>query len=222
MEALARSGIGAMTLYDLDHIVESNVNRQLHAIDSQFGQAKVAAMVERVHSINPHCRVAGVEAFIGLDNLTEVVEGGFDFVIDCIDSFRIKAALIAACRRDRQRIITLGGAGGQTDPTQIRVADLSRTEQDPLLAKTRKQLRRVHGFSSNPRRRFNVPAVFSRQQLIYPSASGSVCSERGGGLEGSLNCGGYGSVMTVTSAFGMAAVAHVLGKLSQAAERRSE
>jgi tRNA A37 threonylcarbamoyladenosine dehydratase len=213
-EALARSAVGAITLYDLDHIAESNVNRQLHALEDTFGQAKVAAMAERLLKINPECRVTPVESFVEADNLKMILDGEFDYVIDCIDSFRNKAALIAACRREKIRIITLGGAGGQIDPTQIRLADMSRSEQDPLLSKTRKLLRREYGFPANTKRRFEVPCVYSLEQQRYPSPEGEVCMDRPASLEGSLNCGGYGSAMTVTASFGLVAVSHVLKRLA--------
>jgi tRNA A37 threonylcarbamoyladenosine dehydratase len=216
VEALARSGIGAIAMYDLDHIAESNVNRQLPALEQSLGQAKVVAMAQRVKAINSACEVEAVEAFIEADNLQLITGAGFDYVIDCIDSYRTKAALIADCRRYRIRLITIGGAGGQIDPTLIRIADLSRTEQDPLLSKTRKLLRREYGFPANPKRRFEVPAVYSLEQQRYPTPEGQVCMDRPTAIEGSLNCGGYGSAMTVTATFGMAAVAHVLGKLTGA------
>jgi tRNA A37 threonylcarbamoyladenosine dehydratase len=215
VEALARSGIGTISLFDLDHIAESNVNRQLHAIEGQFGMAKVSAMALRVHAINPSCRVEPVEVFIEADNLGLVAGVGLDYVIDCIDNYRIKAALIAACRRSKTPLITIGGAGGQTDPTRIRLVDLSRTEQDPLLSKTRKLLRRDYGFSTNPKRRFAVPAVYSTEHPIFPAADGAVCLDRPTAMEGSLNCGGFGSVMTVTASFGLVAVSHVLKKLAE-------
>jgi tRNA A37 threonylcarbamoyladenosine dehydratase len=215
VEALARSGIGAISLFDLDHVAESNVNRQLHALEGQFGMAKVSAMALRVHAINPVCRVEAVEAFIEADNLGLVAGVGFDYVIDCIDSFRIKAPLIAGCRRAKTRLITVGGAGGQTDPTQIRLDDLSRTVHDPLLSKTRRLLRKDYGFPGDPKRRFSVPAVFSTEQPRFPTAEGGVCAVRPTALEGSLNCGGFGSVMTVTASFGMVAVSHVLKRLAE-------
>lgn len=214
VEALARSGIGALTLFDLDHIAESNVNRQLHALEGEFGKAKVVAMSQRVLAINPECRVTPVETFIEPDSLQPVIEGGFSYVVDCIDNFRAKAALIAACRRRKLPVITIGGAGGQTDPTRIRLADLSRSEQDPLLSKTRKLLRREYGFSANPRRRFDVPCVYSLEQQVYPGPEGAVCLDRPTAIESSLNCGGYGSAMTVTATFGLVAVSHVLDKLA--------
>jgi tRNA threonylcarbamoyladenosine dehydratase len=213
-EALARSAIGDISLFDMDHIAESNVNRQLHALEGAFGEAKVAAMAQRILQINPSCRVAPVDLFIEMDNLEQVTEGGFDYVIDCIDNFRTKAALIAACRRNKMPIIAIGGAGGQIDPTQIRLADLSRSEQDPLLAKTKKLLRREYGFPSNTKRRFEVPCVYSQEQQRYPSAEGEVCVQRPGSLASSLNCGGYGSAMTVTATFGLVAVSHVLKRIA--------
>jgi tRNA threonylcarbamoyladenosine dehydratase len=214
VEALARSGVGALTLFDLDHIAESNVNRQLHALEGAFGKAKVEAMEERVLAINPACRVTPVEAFIEPDNLGLLTDGAFGYVVDCIDSFRIKAALIAACRRHKVPVITLGGAGGRVDPTCIRLADLSRSEQDPLLSKTRKQLRREYGFPLNPKRRFEVPCVYSMEQQVYPDPEGAVCLDRPTAIESSLNCGGYGSAMTVTASFGLVAVSHVLKRLA--------
>lgn len=215
VEALARSGIGALTLFDLDHIAESNVNRQLHAMDGTFGMAKVKAMQERVLAINPLCRVTSVEAHIEAENLDPVIDGGFDHVVDCIDSFRIKAALIATCRRQKRSVITVGGAGGQIDPTRVRLADLSRSEQDPLLSKTRKLLRREYGFPVNPKRRFHVPCVYSTEQQVYPDPEGGeVCLERPQEMDSSLNCGGYGSAMTVTATFGLVAVSYVLKRIA--------
>jgi tRNA A37 threonylcarbamoyladenosine dehydratase len=158
--------------------------------------------------------VTPVESFIEADNLEVITAAGFDYVIDCIDNFRTKAALIAACRREKVRIITVGGAGGQIDPTQIRLADMSRSEQDPLLSKTRKLLRREYGFPANTKRRFDVPCVYSLEQQRYPSPEGEVCMDRPGSMEGSLNCGGYGSAMTVTASFGLVAVSHVLKRLA--------
>ncbi len=216
VEALARSGIGTLTLYDLDHIAESNVNRQLHAIEGNFGKAKVAVLAERVLTINPHCQVNPVELFIDQTTFGMLLDGGFDYVIDCVDNFRVKTALIAFCRSNKIPVITVGGAGGQTDPTRIRLADLSRSEQDPLLAKCRKLLRKEYGFSSNTKRRFNIPCVFSSEQQCYPDAQGDVCLERPSDIESSLNCGGYGSVMTVTASFGLVAVSYVLRRISEA------
>lgn len=221
VEALARSGIGSLTLVDLDNVAESNVNRQIHALDGQFGRAKVDAMAERVRAINPACNVITREVFVELENLPQLVTPDYHFLVDCIDAFKVKAALIAHCRRNRIRLVTVGGAGGQTDPLKIRLTDLYKTQHDPLLAKTRKLLRKEYGFPKNPKRRFDVPCVYSDEQQVYPDGSGEICQNKpaaGGGGSG-LNCGGFGSSMAVTSTFAMVATAHVLNKLALVRER---
>jgi len=216
VEALARSGIGTLTLIDLDNVAESNVNRQIHALDGQFGRPKVDAMAERVRAINPDCNVITREVFVELENLPQLVIPDYDFLVDCIDAFKVKAALIAHCRRNRIRLITVGGAGGQTDPLKIRLTDLYKTQHDPLLAKTRKLLRKEYGFPKNPKRCFDVPCVYSDEQQVYPDGSGEICQNKpaAGGAGSGLNCGGFGSSMAVTSTFAMVATAHVLKKLA--------
>jgi tRNA A37 threonylcarbamoyladenosine dehydratase len=215
-EALARSAVGRLTLIDLDHVAESNINRQLHALTDTLGMAKVHVMAARIRQINPDCCITSIDDFLTLDNLTTLLHPDYDQVIDCIDGFRIKAALIAHCRRRRIRIITVGGAGGQTDPTRVRVADLSRTEHDALFSKTRKLLRQDYGFPKNLKRRFDIPCVYSDEQPLFPSADGGVCHEKPHGAgTGRLNCaGGLGSSMAVTATFGLVAAAHALKKLA--------
>jgi tRNA A37 threonylcarbamoyladenosine dehydratase len=208
VEALARSAIGRITMIDLDNVAESNINRQIHALSDTLGKAKVTAMAERIAQINPYCRVTEIEDFITPDNLGQMIgAGGYDYVIDAIDSVKAKTALIAYCREHRIRLITIGGAGGQTDPTRIEVRDLSRTEQEPLLAKVRKQLRAHHRFPRGPKNKFGIDAVFSTEPLRFPETAGS-CSVSG------LNCAGFGSSMVVTASFGLAAAAQVLRKLA--------
>lgn len=214
-EALARSAVGGIDLIDLDHVAESNVNRQLHALEETLGRAKVQVLAERIRAINPGCRVEAVEEFVDPDNLERLITGDHDYVVDCIDAWRTKAALIAHCRRRRTPVITVGAAGGQLDPLRIRMADLSRTLHDPLLAKTRKQLRREYGFSRNPKRRFEVPAVYSMEQSRYPTVQGGVCRDRPGRSLQGLSCAGFGAVMTVTATFGLVAVSHVLKRLAR-------
>lgn len=215
-EALARSGIGALTLIDLDNVAESNVNRQIHALEGQFGRPKVDAMAERVRAINPACNITTREEFVELDNLERLVSPQYNYLVDCIDAFKVKAALIAHCRRNRIRLITVGGAGGQTEPLKIRLTDLYKTQHDPLLAKTRKLLRKAYGFPKNPQRRFDVPCVYSDEQPLYPDGRGEVCRVKpeGGGVGTGLHCGGFGSAMTVTATFAMVATAHVLKRLA--------
>jgi tRNA threonylcarbamoyladenosine dehydratase len=219
-EALARSGIGEITLIDLDDVCISNVNRQLHALTETIGQDKVAVMAERILQINPDCKVNQVADFIAPDNLVELLSGKVDYVLDAIDSVKAKVALIAWCKRNKIPLITTGGAGGQLDPTQIQIADLTLAFNDPLLAKVRNMLRRDHNFSRNPKRRFGVDCVFSTEQLRYPQADGSVCQqkpaksdENSGAMR--LDCsGGFGATTVVTASFGLAAVSRLLSKLA--------
>ena len=219
-EALARSGIGQITLVDLDHVAESNINRQGHALDSTLGKAKVTVMAERIRDINPQCTVTAIEEFLTIDNLEPLLARPFDYIIDCIDGFRTKARLIAWCRSNKRRVITVGGAGGQTDPTRIRVADLSRTEHDALFSKTRKLLRQNYGFPENLKRRFDIPCVYSLEQPMFPTTDGCISPQKpDADSVGGLTCaGGLGSSVTVTSTFGMVAAAHVLKKLSMKSE----
>lgn len=211
-EALARSAVGRITLIDLDHVAESNTNRQIHALGDEFGKAKVVAMAERIHAINPACRVATVEDFVAEDNLDALLGQGFDYVVDAIDQTRVKAALIAWCKAKGFSLVTTGSAGGQMDPARIRVDDLARTIQDPLAARVRSLLRKNYGFPSAPKK-FGVECVFSDEPLIYP-ASGEACDVDQGGVTG-LNCAGFGSSVCVTAAFGFVAASRVLMYLAK-------
>ena len=215
-EALARSAIGELTLIDMDHVAESNINRQLPALTGTLGMAKVRVMAERIGEIDPGCRVHAVEEFLTVENLDSLLAPGFDYIIDCIDGFRTKARLIAHCKRSKWRIITVGGAGGQTDPGRIRVVDLSRTEHDALFSKTRKLLRSDYGFPKNLKRRFDVPCVYSEENPVFPGADGTISGAKPDQQSlGGLTCaGGLGSAMPVTATFGLIAAAHVLRKLA--------
>jgi len=206
-EALARSGLGRLTLIDLDHVAESNINRQIHALDATLGQAKVLAMAERIRAINPLLRVDTVEDFVTADNAAFLLQE-FDVVIDAIDNVRAKVAIVLACRARRIPLVMAGGAGGKTDPTRIRVDDLSRTEQDPLLAKVRKRLRSEHGFPRNPKRPFGIEAVYSTEALRTVDAACDLPH----GPQG-LSCAGYGSSMAVTAGVGLFAAARALERL---------
>ena len=219
VEALARSAIGALTLIDLDNVAESNINRQIQALSSTLGQAKIDALAERVALINPFCRVTLIEDFITPDNLGQMIGGrGYDYVIDAIDNARAKAALIAYCRDQRIALITIGGAGGQTDPTRIAVRDLAKTEQEPLLKRVRKLLRLHYGFPRGEKNRFNVDAVFSMEPLRFPEAGDDAADAGQRGITG-INCAGFGSCVVVTASFGMVAAAHLLRKLADDANR---
>ncbi|MFZ4537302.1 tRNA cyclic N6-threonylcarbamoyladenosine(37) synthase TcdA [Propionivibrio sp.] len=210
-EALARSAIGQITLIDLDMVAESNVNRQIHALGDAFGKAKTLAMAERILAINPACRINEVEDFVTPDNLDQLLDKGFDYVIDAIDQVRTKAAMIAWCKTREIPLITSGGAGGQIDPTRIEITDLARTIQDPLLSRVRALLRKEYGFTRDAKRKFGIPAVFSNEPLRYPE-SGASCDEPP--MLSGLNCAGFGSSVCVTAPFGLFAAAEVLRYLA--------
>ncbi|MCC2615474.1 tRNA cyclic N6-threonylcarbamoyladenosine(37) synthase TcdA [Aestuariibacter halophilus] len=213
-EALARSAVGTLTLIDLDDICVTNTNRQIHALSNTVGSAKVDTMAQRIALINPECTLHAVEDFVTPDNVSETLSKDFDVVIDATDSIKAKAAIIAHCKRHKIPVITVGGAGGQTDPTQITVADLSKTTQDPLAAKLRSELRRFHRFSTNPKRRFGIECVYSTEQLKYPQPDGSVChTKRLADGSVKLDCNnGFGASVMVTGTFGFIAAARAIDK----------
>ncbi|MCW9089557.1 MAG: tRNA cyclic N6-threonylcarbamoyladenosine(37) synthase TcdA [Gammaproteobacteria bacterium] len=214
VEALARSGVGAITFIDHDDIALSNTNRQLHTLSSTVERAKSEVMAERVLEINPACRVNAIDDLLSERNIERYISQKFDYVIDAIDSIRHKAALIYYCKRNKIPVITTGGAGGITDPTRIEIVDLSRTHNDPLAAKVRAKLRSDYGWSRNPKSRFGVDCVFSAEQHKYPKEDGSVCQRKPGVAGATLDCNmGYGSATFVTASFGFVAVSRAIDKL---------
>jgi len=225
VEALARSAVGKLTLIDLDNVAESNTNRQVHALDGNYGKPKVDAMAERIALIDRQCQVVRVEDFVDPENFDALLGGRFDYVVDAIDSVRTKTALIAWCVAHGQPLVTVGGAGGQFDPTRIRIDDLALTIQDPLLSKVRAQLRKQHGFPRGPKAKFKVSAVYSDEPLVYPETAvcdmddvaQHVTTSPGHAGPVGLNCAGFGSSICVTASFGFAAAAHVLRALATAA-----
>ena len=212
-EALARSAVGRITLIDLDHLAESNTNRQIHALDGEFGKAKVQAMAQRIQAINPACVVNGIEEFVSEENVAALLPP-CDAVLDAIDNVRAQAALIARCRAAGIAIVTTGAAGGRRDPTRIQVADLALTLQDALASRLRARLRKEYGFTREPKRKFGVECVFSAEPVIRPEIDRPACDvdEAPGDDHGpqGLNCAGYGSAVTVTASFGLTAAARVL------------
>jgi tRNA A37 threonylcarbamoyladenosine dehydratase len=215
-EALARSAVGHLTFVDLDHVAESNTNRQIHALGDAYGKAKVDAMAERVRAINPACTVRAIDDFATVDNAPSLVEG-VDIVLDCIDQVIAKAALIAAARAVGVPIVTCGAAGGRFDPTRVRCDDLARLAGDPLLAKVRHKLRRDHGFPRDTRDgkappRFGVVGVYSDEPLQRPAPA---CDADGRPVSGApLACAGYGSSVVVTATMGFVAAGQALALLS--------
>ncbi len=201
-EALARSGVGRITLIDLDHVAESNINRQVHALESTLGAAKIDAMERRIAQISPHCSVVVIDDFVTHDNAARLLPEGA-IVVDAIDQPRAKAAMAALCVRRGQPIVVCGAAGAVVDPLALRRADLANARGDRLLASTRARLRRDHGFTREPGRAFGVDALyFDARRAEAPARS------EGGGA--ALACAGYGSIVTVTATMGFAAAAFAI------------
>ncbi|XOV78437.1 MAG: tRNA cyclic N6-threonylcarbamoyladenosine(37) synthase TcdA [Aestuariibacter sp.] len=215
-EAIARAGIGNITLIDLDDICVTNTNRQIHALHNSVGQNKVEVMAARLLQINPDCKVNAVLDFVTEKNVHTLLSKDMDYVIEATDSVKAKAAMLYFCKRNKIPVVTVGGAGGQIDPTQITVADLSKTKQDPLAAKLRSFLRRHYDFSVNPKRRFGIECVFSTEQLRYPTPDGEVCYQKNlsdGSVK--LDCaGGFGASVNVTASFGFVAASRAINKLA--------
>jgi tRNA A37 threonylcarbamoyladenosine dehydratase len=199
-EALARTGIGHLVLVDFDHIAESNTNRQLHALEGQYGKAKVQAMGERMMQINPEIQLTICDEFLEPGKLDVVVPENA-LVLDATDSVQTKIALVIWATQHNRSLVMCGAAGGKTDPTSVRCDDLSRTEQDALLAKVRQGLRQDHGFSRNLKKKIGVRAIYSHEP-------------RAGASSGGLACSGYGSTVMVTAACGFAAAAEILNLIA--------
>ena len=199
-EALARTGIGHLVLIDLDHVAESNTNRQLHALEGEYGKAKVQAMSERIRQINPEITLTSYDEFLEPDNLDGLIPVNA-FVLDATDSVQTKIALAVWARKDDRALVMCGAAGGKSDPTAVRCDDLSKTEQDALLAKVRQGLRQDHGFSRNLKRKIGIRAIYSHEP-------------RAGASSGGLACSGYGSTVMVTAAGGLAAAAEILNLIA--------
>lgn len=212
-EALARSGVAALTLIDLDHVAESNINRQVQALHHTVGQAKVLALMDRIAAIHPACSVHPVEEFVDEDNAAALLGARpLDGVLECCDNVRAKAATAVWARVKGVPLVTVGAAGGKTRPHAVEVADLAEVTHDPLLASLRQRLRQRHGA---PRKgSIGVQCVFSREAVRPPQDA--ACDVSG---DGSLNCHGYGSSVTVTAVFGMVAAATLTERiLARAAE----
>lgn len=216
VEALARSGVGRLTLVDLDHVSESNINRQIHALDDTVGQAKVEAMAARIAHINPDCRVEAIDDFVEPDNWLALLkrtldsQGRLDAVIDACDDVRAKLTMAAWARDTRSRFITVGAAGGKRLAHEVRIDDMALATHDPLLAQMRNRLRKLHG-APRDGKKMDIPCVFSHEAVAPPDPS---CAIDEGG-DGSLNCHGYGSVVSVTATFGQCAAGWVLDRIAK-------
>jgi tRNA A37 threonylcarbamoyladenosine dehydratase len=215
-EAFARSGIGAITLVDLDEVCVTNINRQLHALTETVGRTKVEAMAERIRAINPECKIVAEQKFFNAQTAQELLAPKYDFVLDAIDDVTNKVLLLVRCREKNLPVIACGGAGGRRELTSVRVGDLSQASHDKLLAEVRRKLRQEHNFPAG-HLAMDLPCVYSVERTVYPQADGSVCEMRSAAEDGiKLNCnGGLGSATFVTGAFGFAAAGFVVRKIAE-------
>ncbi|MGR6806832.1 tRNA threonylcarbamoyladenosine dehydratase [Sphaerotilus natans] len=201
VEALARSGVAELVLIDLDHVAESNINRQIQALGTTVGAAKVQALRERIADIHPGCRVHAVEDFVEPQNWPALLPIAVDGVIDACDRNAAKLAMARWALAGGHRLVMAGAAGGKSHPERVEAADLAEVTHDPLLARLRQQLRR----EGAPRQgRIGVRCIFSRETVQRPQTDGACATD------GSLNCHGYGSSVMVTASFGLAAAAQIL------------
>ena len=212
VEALARSGVGRLTLIDMDHVSESNINRQIHALTDTLGQAKVLAMKQRIAQINPLCQVNTVDNFVTPGNWPQVMSpdglpATVDAVIDACDQVKAKTAMAVWAIQNKTRFISVGAAGGKRLAHLVDIDDLSLSTHDPLLAQLRNRLRKEHG-APREGKKIGISCVFSREPVRPPGPSCALESD------GSLNCHGYGSVVSVTATFGQCAAGWILEKIS--------
>ena len=211
-EALARSGVAQITLIDLDHVAESNINRQIHAVEGTIGQAKVVAMRNRIAEINPACVVHGIEEFVDADNWPGLMTQPVDAVIDACDQIKAKLAIAVWAKKTKVIHLAVGAAGGKRYAHKVDIDDLAHTTHDPLLAQLRYRMRKHH-HAPREGKKIGVACVFSREAVAPPDPS---CQLVG---DGSLNCSGYGSVVAVTATFGQCAAGWVIDKLAESSER---
>ncbi|MES2879803.1 MAG: tRNA threonylcarbamoyladenosine dehydratase [Pseudomonadota bacterium] len=210
VESLARSGVGRLTLIDLDHVAESNINRQIHAVEATVGQAKVLAMRDRIHSFNPACDVTCIEEFVEPANWPALLPEGITAVIDACDQVQAKTSMADWARKTQSLFISVGAAGGKRQAHLVEISDMALTTHDPLLAQVRYRLRKEHG-APREGKKINVPCVFSREAVQLPDASCEV------EMDGTLNCHGYGSVVSLTATFGHCAAGWIFDQIASEA-----
>ncbi len=221
VEALARSGIGELTLIDLDDLCITNTNRQIHALADTIGKAKVNVMRERVMAINPQCQIHAISGFFSTENAEQLFDVTFDYVIDAIDSVRNKCDLLILCKRRNIPVVTVGGAGGKIDASQIQLADLGRAHGDKLLSKVRSKLRKIDGFPNYADRKFGVECIFSPEAVAYPWRDGSTRTTPVHGESLRLDCAsGFGTVSFITGIFGFMAAQRVVTGLIAETEKQ--
>lgn len=214
-ESLARTGVGFITLVDLDDVCVTNINRQIVATDKTLGQFKVDAMKARMLEVNPHCIIETKQCFFSPKNLETIFDREYDFVVDACDDFTNKCYLIDHCRKNKIKLVVMGGAGGKVDPLQIKVTDMSISANDRLLARLRKKLRQDFNFPLENEGDFGVWAVWSHERAVYPTADGCL-TYKPPGMAKNMDCEeGFGSASFVTGAFAFAATSLVLRELTK-------
>lgn len=220
-EALARTGVGELTLIDMDDVCITNTNRQMHALQTNIGRSKIEATAERLKLINPEIKVNLIEDFISTDNIPTIVTPDYDMVIDSMDMAHTKSGLIAYCMARKIGIVTVGSAGGKQDPTAVTWGDLARTEYDPMLSKIRRDLYKNHNLSKDKNRKFRVDAIYSTEAMVYPKPDGQVCTQKQALQDGvRLDCtGGFGSATMVTGTFGFTAASRAITRYLMKWER---
>ena len=215
VEALARTGIGKLTLVDMDEVCLSNVTRQLHALDDTIGQPKATVLAGRVSKISPQCKIVTEVCFFTQTTMERLLMPKYDYIVDAIDTTNYKCLLIAKARKRDLNLITCGGAGGRMDPARIKVADLAHTINDPLLLQVRKRLRQQYGFSAYKRQKFKIDCVFSDEMPVFPKEDGSTSCKREKGTDYRLNCDqGFGSATFLTGTFGFFLAAEVARRIA--------
>jgi tRNA A37 threonylcarbamoyladenosine dehydratase len=214
-EALARTGIGQLTLVDLDDVCVTNINRQIHALNGTVGKFKVDVMKERIELINPICEVDTKQCYFSPKSLESIFDKKYDFVVDACDDFTNKCYLIEYCRQNKIPLVVMGGAGGKTDPSQIRISDMATSANDRLLARLRKKLRQDFSFPGENDGDFGVWAVWSHERAVYPTPDGCV-THKPPGMAKNMDCSeGFGSVSFVTGAFAFAASSLVIREITK-------
>jgi tRNA A37 threonylcarbamoyladenosine dehydratase len=221
-ESLARSGVGAITLVDLDDICITNTNRQLPAMSGHYGKLKIQVIKERILAINPQCQVHAIEDFFTESSSEAILDNRFDYVIDAIDSLKNKCLLASVCLEKNIPIIATGGTAGKTNPALITISDLGESINDSLMFRMRKKLRQEFNFpnaakfTQKKKQNFNIMCVYSPEDSVYPTSDGGTCNIPDPESNLKLDCeSGMGSVTHMTAMFGFMAAGHVINTIAK-------
>lgn len=215
-EALARTGIGEITLVDLDDICITNINRQVHATNDSVGKFKIEVMADRIANINPSCKVNIIQKYFNEKNIYEIFSKKYDYIVDACDDFSNKCLLINFCRTKNFPLVVIGGAGGKKDPLQIRITDLSFSQNDKLLMRIRKKLRQDFSFPLENEGEFGIWSVWSHERAVYPTSDGCITFQPPRALAKNMDCAeGFGAASFLTGTFGFAACSHIIREITK-------